>query len=70
MSARNEIPKAKEVSEKRNAFVIILRHILKNMKAKSSTQKGLFRGFFPDVCRLRSRHIGKYVHATEHEITF
>ena len=40
------------------------------MKAKFSTQMGHFRRFFPDVCQLRSRHIGNDVHATECEIVF
>ena len=31
---------------------------------------GLFWRFLPDVCQLRSHHIGKYVRATEHEIIF
>ena len=26
--------------------------------------------FLPDVCQLRSRDIGKFVHATEREIIF
>ena len=51
--------------------IIILRHILKDMKAKFSTQMGHFRRFFlRDVCQLCSRHIGKFAHATEREIIF
>ena len=26
--------------------------------------------FLPDICQLRSRHIGKFVHASEREIFF
>ena len=37
------------------------------MKAKSSSQ---MERFLPDVCQLRSRHIGKFVHVSEHEIFF
>ena len=48
----------------------ILRHILKNFKAKSSTQWAFSDVFLPDVCHMRSRYIGKYVHATEREIIF
>ena len=40
------------------------------MEAKSSSQMGCFWLFLPDVCQLRSRHIGKFVHATEREISF
>ena len=29
-----------------------------------------WRFFLPDVCQLRSRHIGKFVHAFEREIIF
>ena len=50
---------------------ILLRHILKILKAKFSTQMGHFHRFFsPDICQLRSRHIAKYVHITEREIMF
>ena len=50
---------------------VILRHIFKKMKAKSSSQMRHFRRFsLPDVCQLRSRHIDKFVHATEREIVF
>ena len=31
---------------------------------------GHFRRFLPDVCQLCSRHIGKFVHASEREIIF
>ena len=51
-------------------FFDILRHVLKNMKSKTSTQMGHFRRFLPDVWQLRSRHMGKYVDATEREIIF
>ena len=41
------------------------------MEAKSSSQMRYFwRFFLPDVCQLRSRHIGKFVHVTEGEIIF
>ena len=47
----------------------ILRHILINMK--TSLQMGQLRRFFsPDVCELLSRHIGKFVQASERQIIF
>ena len=39
----------------------ILHHIPQNMKANFFSQMDHFRLFLPDICQLRSRHIGKYV---------
>ena len=50
----------------RSDAVIILRHILQNMTEKSSSHMERF--FLPDVCQLRSRHIGKFVYVSEREI--
>ena len=41
------------------------------MEAKSSLLKRAISDvFLHDVCQLRSRHIGKFVHATERENIF
>ena len=40
------------------------------MEAKSSSPMRYSDVFFTDVCQLPSRHIGKFVHATDHENIF
>ena len=60
------LPSQKEIHD----FSNILRHILKNMKAKSSLKWAISDVFLPDICQLSSRNIGKYVHANEREFYF
>ena len=47
--------------------VIILRPILYNVKVNFSSRR---EHFLADVGQLRSRHIGKFVHASEFEVFF
>ena len=52
------------------AMFILLRHILKKMNQNLPLNWAISDVFLPDVCQLRSYHIGKYVHASEREIIF